>query len=381
MTKNTQGSASAQKSDSRTKAPTYREIAKACKVNTSTVSRALSESPLIPTATRKRILSVARGMGWRPNPFASAYMAHLRSTRPLTYRANLAYVISAADRTRFEALPEYQQAHFRGAEKRAAALGYTLEAIWYCDLGFQGRRLSNLLKSRGIHGVIFHGEPHLSKILQSFEWNAFSTAVWGGASMTDVALHRATCHRLHVIRTALKKIRELGYRRIALILSENQDRLADCSFFAGFHFEEKYEDDGAVFGSFRLPSWESTPELRGEIRGWIETHRPEVIIGEKVVWETLQEMAWRVPEDVAFVSLFWSSSWSHIGGVDQCPEITGSNTVDLVAAQLLSNERGIPATPKLLLNEGRWMDGPSIPPAKKTPAKPKRARTKRAAAV
>jgi LacI family transcriptional regulator len=162
------------------------------------------------------------------------------------------------------------------------------------------------------------------------------------------------------------------YVRIALILSEDQDRLADYSFFAGFHYEEKYQEEGVVFSSFRLPTWQSTPDLRQKIRLWIEQNRPEVIIGEKVVWETLQEMGWRVPQDVAFASLFWSSSWSHIGGVDQCPEITGANTVDLVAAQLLSNERGVPATPKLLLNEGRWMDGPSIPGIRKTAPKTKR---------
>lgn len=346
------------------KVPTHREIADACKVNSSTVSRALSESHLIPKATRKRIQSVARSMGWSPNPFVSAYMAHLRSTRPLTYRANLAYVISSTDKTRFEDLPEYQQAHFRGAEKRATTLGYTLEAIWYRDLDFQAKRLSKLLKSRGIPGVLFHGEPHLAEILKAFEWDAFSAVVWGGVAMPDAALHHAACHRLHVIRMALQKIRGLGYGRVALILSEDQDRLADYSFFAGFHYEEKYQASGEILSSFRLPTWESSPPLRKRIRLWIEQHEPEVIIGEKVVWETLQEMGWRVPGDVAFVSLFWSPSWPQIGGVDQRPDITGANTVDLVAAQLLSNERGIPETPKLLLNECRWMEGPSIPRAK-----------------
>lgn len=346
------------------KVPTCREIAEACRVNSSTVSRALSGSHLIPKDTRQRILSIAQGMGWNPNPLASAYMAHLRATKPSSYRANLAYVISEDEKSRFEDLPEYQRTHFLGAAKRAAALGYTLEPIWYRELEFQSKRLTKLLKSRGIPGVIFHGEPELADTLRSFEWDSFSAAIWGGINMPEGALHHATCHHLHVMRMALRKIRSLGYRSIALILSEDQDRLADHSFFAGFHSEDKDRARGEVLASFRLPTWESTPSLRKEIRSWIEQHRPEVIIGERVVWEALQEMKWQVPRDVAYVSLFWSSAWPQTGGVDQCPEMIGANTVDLVAAQLLSNERGIPATPKLLLNEGRWMDGPSIPPAR-----------------
>ena len=168
------------------------------------------------------------------------------------------------------------------------------------------------------------------------------------------------------MRLALQKIRVLGYRRIALILSEDQDRLADYSFFSCFHGEEKVQARGERLCSFRLPSWESTPALRKKIRRWIELHRPEVIMGERAVWEAIQEMGWKVPGDVAYVSLFWSSVWPQAGGVDQCPEVIGANTVDLVATQLLNNERGIPATSKLLVNEGRWRDGPSIPPAKET---------------
>lgn len=343
------------------KVPTHREIAAACRVNSSTVSRALSGSPLIPKATRQRILTVARRMGWTPNPLASAYMAHLRSTRSRSYRANLAYVISDANLTSFNDMPEYHRSHYKGAEQRASSLGYTLEPIWYRDLDFQGKRLSKLLKSRGIPGVIFHGEPGLAETLKAFEWDAFSAAVWGGVSMPDAALHHAAAHRLHVVRMALENLRALGYNRIALILSEDQDRLADYSFFAAFDYEHHYRKDSGILGSVRLPSWESTPELRKKIRRWIERKQPDVIIGERVVWDTLEEMKWRVPEDVAFASLFWSASWSQAGGVDQCPEIIGANTVDLVASQLLCNERGIPATPKLLLNEGRWVDGPSIP--------------------
>ena len=60
-------------------APTLRQIAVRCRVNVSTVSRALRSQGSIPPATQIRVRQAATAMGWAPNPLAAAYMAHLRS--------------------------------------------------------------------------------------------------------------------------------------------------------------------------------------------------------------------------------------------------------------------------------------------------------------
>ena len=54
---------------------TIREVAKECGLSATTVSMVLNEAPLaqfIPEATKQRVIEIAKGMGYQPNPFAQA---------------------------------------------------------------------------------------------------------------------------------------------------------------------------------------------------------------------------------------------------------------------------------------------------------------------
>lgn len=53
-----------------------KDIAKAAGVSHSTVSRALSDSPLIPEPTRRRIHQIARDKGYKPNAMARGLVTH-----------------------------------------------------------------------------------------------------------------------------------------------------------------------------------------------------------------------------------------------------------------------------------------------------------------
>lgn len=349
--------------------PTVREIAKACGYANSTVSRALSNKPLIPAETRRRILAVAQEMGWKPNPLASAYMAHYRSTRAPKYQASLGYLIcfteaeafSFADVKKPGDLPYFMKQHFEGAKARAAALGYVLEPIWFRELSFNFGRLERLLKNRGIPGLVVHGGLLPEDAFSEFDCDSFATATWG-YSVIKPRMHRAAFHWNHGIRMALQKIRQLGYHRIALMISEHLDHLTYNSLASTFYYGEKHHSSKETLMS--LVFSESSPDMNKKIRTWIERKSPEVIIGTAEVRQAIIQMGWKVPDDVAFVSPHRSSPWPDIGGIDQLPEVAGANTVDLISAQLIQNERGISPTPKLLLNEGIWVDGKSIPPAK-----------------
>ena len=52
-----------------------RDVAKECGLSATTVSMVLNQAPLasyIPESTKKRIIHVAEGLGYQPNPFAQA---------------------------------------------------------------------------------------------------------------------------------------------------------------------------------------------------------------------------------------------------------------------------------------------------------------------
>jgi len=62
---------------------TIRDVARECGLSVTTVSMVLNHAPLarsIPESTKKRIIHVAEGLGYEPNPFAQALRNHQSHT-------------------------------------------------------------------------------------------------------------------------------------------------------------------------------------------------------------------------------------------------------------------------------------------------------------
>ncbi len=339
------------------KQPSSRLIAEACGFNQSTVSRALKNHPSIPAVTRERILAVAAELGWRPNPLASAYLAQLHAMREPEYRATLGYLITSRDHARLPELPYYQQACWRGAQERAATFGYTLDPIWVNEPGMTALRLGRLLKSRGIPGLLLPGVLQPSPALAELDWSHFASASMGFSYRQP--LHRVAFYVAHGLSLVLRRVEELGYKRIAVIISREYDTLLNHGVLQSVYYARHEPWGRTHLKSLVFP--DTSEEERARIMEWIRRHRPDVIVGEEFVWRALQRMNWAVPRDVAYVSLDWAPTWPGIGGVDQRHEIIGAMAVDIVASELMQNERGLPAIPKLLLVEGIWRDDVTIP--------------------
>lgn len=337
--------------------PTIREIAAHCGCNNSTVSRALNNHPGIPAQTRERILDQAKKLGWKRNPLAAAYMSHLASTRPSQYRATLAWVISHAPGN-LKSLNPMHRDTFEGARERANARGYKLELISLQNLEYNIKRFERMLKSRGIPGFVIHGIESLGKDVAKLHWDSFAVATWG-YTIPSPPIHRAAFNMTHGIRMALARLRQYGYRRIGMVLSDEYDQIVNQGFFYPFYYIEQRKAKGEWFGHCTYS--EKEKNLKTKICGWLEKHRPQVIFGQKLVWEIISEMHWDVPGDIAFVSVSWYPEWPHIGGIDQRLDVAAANAIDLVSEQLTHNEFGIPEMPKLILHEGNWIDGSSVP--------------------
>lgn len=354
--------------------PTTREIAAACGCSQATVSLALRDSSEIGRATRERIQGIAKTMGWKPNPLVSAYMAHFRSTAPPRFRASLAWLNSNPVSGKIGDMSNYDLRIYGGAKQRAQELGYGLEPVWLHEPGMTGRRFSKVLKSRGIPGLIIPGivEPEDPAALWTqIDWEILA-AVTVGFRVESPELSHVMCNLSHGVEVALATLRKMGYRRIAMVVSHGYDRYVNHGLLYPFYYHEREHGPDEWAKSHIFPNARAferkgvvhiqvDPKSRRSIRRWLEHHRPEVVIGDSVVWDVLQEMGWNIPGDVAFVSLGWSPRFPHVGGIDQCPEVLGALAVDLVWAQLLQNERGTPAIPKSLQVEGRWQDGASVP--------------------
>lgn len=338
--------------------PTTREIADACACSQSTVSNALRGDPRISLATRERIQKIATEMGWRANPLAAAFMAHLRSTKAPRYQATLAFAVSNPDSPRVEDLPCNQQDLFHGARVRAEQLGFVLEPVWLHAPGINAGNLARMLKNRGVPGMILPGLVRPTDFFSTFDWSALATVAVGHV-LAATPLHRVAFNYTKSVPMALRRLFELGYRRIAVIVSNAYDKKVNNGWLYPLYYEQQQPWGRQWIKSCIYSGSEASD--RDRVRAWIEEEQPDVILGEYLAWHVIRDMGWTIPRDVAFATFDRSADHPDIGGICQCHDILGVMAAEMLATHVTQNERGLSATPKLVVIEGKWRDGESVP--------------------
>lgn len=340
------------------KSPTQREIAAAAGVNVSTVSRALSDAGSLPEATKRRIRGVARRLGWRPNPLAAAYMAHLRGTRDPAYKAVLGFLVDYPMRRGASGLPGHVQQHLLSARARAAFYGYRIDAISLREPPLTLRALDKMLYHRGIPGLLLSGFQQTGETMRDFNWRRYA-AVALGLSLREPLLHRVTVNSHHGFELMISRAFELGYRRIGVIVSDIYDRRVDHGVLHPVMYARERLRPGQSIETLVLDSDERT-EFPA-IQQWLRDVRPDVVIGTDIAWGAIESMDWRIPEDIAFIAVDRSPKYPETAGFNQRHDIHGALAVDVLVGQLNNNLRGLPEYPMLHLVDGRWEDGDTAP--------------------
>ena len=158
-------------------------------------------------------------------------------------------------------------AFYEGAIERAKNLGYKLEEFCLGQRGVSMARLSKILYSRGICGVIVaplsssHGHLNL-------DWNRFSGAAIG-YSLLKPQLSRVSNDQYDSILIAMRELRRRGYTRIGLAMPQRNDKRVNYHWSAGylsFHQRLKNAKHPRIF----LPdTWKRNPLWTGYANsGW-----------------------------------------------------------------------------------------------------------------
>ena len=148
---------------------TLRDIARVCGVHPSTISLALNNVPSIPLATRERIHGIAANLGYRPN-VAARNLALRRTARSETSFLPIAWINQEPRRLHWRSDPT-ALASFEAARQRAAALGHHLEEIWTREPGMTPLRVAQIVRARGIEGVIFPVDRSYDPALLQANWS------------------------------------------------------------------------------------------------------------------------------------------------------------------------------------------------------------------
>ncbi|EIP99949.1 transcriptional regulator [Opitutaceae bacterium TAV1] len=344
---------------SSSKLPTLREIASACGYGLATVSYALRENSRIPPATRDEIRTIAQQLGWKPNPLASAYMAHFRQTRPQSYQANLAFFVDNPESGKISDQLGHTRLHYHGIYEHAKQLGYGVEVFWLHEPKLTSRRLASILRNRNIQGIFLPGRDDGQHIVKYLEWDNF-TAISMGVLATNAMFHRITVDVFGGFHLVFQKLRALGYCKIAVAVSDFYDKQVNHGvYFPASYIRDCWRESCEIkFCNFKTDTLKEIPH----IQNWLSEHRPEVVIGEGVTKRAIREMGWRVPQDIAIVEVD-CKAFGQFAGLDQRHDLHGKIALEFLVGEIVHNKRGIPENPLMILIPGRWNDGPSAPPA------------------
>jgi LacI family transcriptional regulator len=276
-------------------------------------------------------------------------MSHIRHSRPVAAGERIAFVWVHTARAESTKDPFLRRV-FLGAKARAEALGYGLEQFWTAERGMTDRRLAQVIKARGIVGVLLSPVIHEAEVTLDWEWSCFAPAVIGSARWSP-ELHHAGHHHYLAMRMTLEKLAAAGCRRPMAILEAGVNERARRAWEAAF----------AVFHPNRAAAtellWIGLPGDRRAISRRIKAARPDaIVVSDHLVVEQLRAREVGLTADLPLFTLHWLPSAPEVGGVDQSYDLIAANAVDLVVSQLNGNETGAPAWPRMLLFPGRWVE-------------------------
>lgn len=331
-------------------------VARAASVSQATVSLALRNNTCVSPATRARVLAEASRLGYRPNANFSTLLARIRLRRPVQYRATLGALTFWPNRRTWRTENFAWRRFFDGARTRAHDLGFVLEEFWLPLPGLTLKRLQSIFDTRRIEGVVIF--PASTPIQLPLDWHRLA-ACEIGFMLKHPRLHRVAHDHYDAVRSAIKELRQRGYRQIGLVVDNIIGEKVQRKWLASFLVHQPGSET-----SDRSAVLLASPHNDTAFGKWIRHYRPDAIIvgGPLPVVDWLRSAGWRVPEDVAVAGLSNFHEVAGYSGVSEKNDLVGASAVDSVVAQLQRNERGVPPHPKEIYIKGCWRIGPTVPP-------------------
>jgi LacI family transcriptional regulator len=324
-------------------------IGDALGVSAMSVSLAVRGKPGVSEALRKRVLAYARKHHYSPDPVAAELMSLVRSRRRPKAAEAVAFINTFADPSYLETIPTFAN-FLTGAKRRAQTFGYRVEEFRARSPGMTGTRLSHILKSRAVRGVLvgprWRTEPDIE-----FDWSAFSVVLVGEAEYGP-NIYRVCNHHVHTCATCLRELAARGYRRIGVLLYDFDESARGHDYLLGVDQYRRGQGDLA----------EVVVDLRNSagidwIPRWVRRHRLDAVVSlHSESWPVIRELRTRQGDPVGYANLDVpeGSNWS---GMNQHSEQIGAAAVDLLRTLLHGGERGTAPAPRILLIDGTWVDG------------------------
>ena len=330
-------------------------------VSKNTVSLALRNDPQIPEATRQRIKQIADELGYQRNPTVAHLMAELRSGSNTGLKASLALLNANQDKQAFSRHPTIPT-YVEGCQRRAKLMGYSLDNFWLHDPDLDGRRLHQILKARGIRGVVIVGLMHSNRLPQAFNeiWENYPCVVTGVRTRKPALSFACTDHHIIALR-AFENALARGYQRPGLVLDQKIDQLVEGRFTAGYRIGQT-----ALPPQQRLIPFNRVVEAKENLslfQEWFTREKPDVIFTlYNQVYDWMEALGYSIPEQVGLIQLEHRAAAPEWAGMSQHNDVCGEAAIDMVISMIHSGESGVPPYPRATLISGSWVDGKTVRP-------------------
>lgn len=336
---------------------TMKGVADQAGVSQATVSLSLANHPRIPEETRTKIQSLARSLGYQPNPYVAALMRSRRRGKPLSEKPVIAVVCAGASADAWrQASRAADREVLQGILSEADARGYRGDELWLRAGGMSDSRFSEVLRARGIRGVIV-GPLDGASECPELDWKEVSAVRIGIPMPRDRV--RTVCHDHFTAGSAvLQECLALGYRKPLVISSLQDARMSGGRWESGI--QSAYRAAGL---RGEVPVLHVGPQgLAHDLPSWLLQHKPDLVITadhESLLRETAS-LGLRVPRDLGVASLDCPSSGSSVAGMVQKGRSIGAAAVDLLVDMMERHERGLPLQASALMISADWSLGQTL---------------------
>lgn len=339
---------------------TIKDIAAKSGFSSSTVSYALRNHPSIPEKTRDKIRAIAEKMGYQPDPMLSALVAYRRQKQIKETNRNVLALLTGAPF--LDWIKEGKNSHlYAGLEDTAFRSGYDVEKFTCPPTKKEQRQLGKTLYNRGIKGLVCLLWPNLEEEV-AFPWHCFSV-VSMSRTPEKPTTHSVVTNLYQSMILIAEKLKELGYERPALVISEGINIRTCKKWEAGYrliYHDFKKCPKPLIFEHVKGLEDGSTMAL---FQQWLKKEKPDVLIHAGppyLLYNLKNDLKMKVPEEIGYCSLDHYGDDPIASGILQSRIKEGSLTVELLTGMILRGETGKPDIPYCLELEGIWIPGKSL---------------------
>jgi LacI family transcriptional regulator len=335
---------------------TQKDIAIRAGLSIAAVSMALKNHPSLPKQTIERVKEIAKTLKYAPDSALSALVAHRNRIRIRNDFSVIGLISNWSIPNEWSELSSAQEV-IQGAKERAMELGYNLQHLHVESSGAKGVRLNQILKARGIRGLILAPFQHYQDTID-LECEDFSVVTIEKATKYP-NFHHIIPNQFDDLMLCWEKLHERGYKRVGLVvMSDLAERWHHQWEAAHNYASAQFESAPAPIPILKLDKSNQTDR----ISSWLREHRPQAVISRcDRFFEAAKQEKLRVPEDIGYVSLNISDDRPGASGIDQNRKTMGSIAVDALNSLLLRNQRGQQDVATGTLVDGTWHEGDTLP--------------------